>query len=151
MICARSDFSRAGGYDEAIRGWGGEDDDLYMRLQDIGCRQAGFPASLLKPIKHGDAERVALYDVKDRWISHQISQVYLLAKADITRFLGRSPSLEERRGVYEEARKGVLAAHVSKSDIAVLEVVLPLDSRLPAHVEWKIEHKIVYRILPRRR
>ncbi|MDP1674537.1 MAG: hypothetical protein Q8L65_15675 [Burkholderiales bacterium] len=48
----------------------------------------------------------------------------------------------------DEARKGVIALQESRGAVTVLEVVLPLDSSLPAHPEWKVAHKLVYRILP---
>src|SRR5712691_10564278 len=51
-VCPADDFWSTGGYDEAFRGWGGEDDDLYMRLEDAGCRPSGFPAALIEPIRH---------------------------------------------------------------------------------------------------
>jgi len=148
FVCAAEDFSRVGGYDEAFRGWGGEDDDLYMRLEDAGCRPAGFPAALLDPIRHEDAERVAFYEIKDRWIHHRASQVYIAAKVDLTKVLGRPLSLEERRHLFRESQKGVAAIPAGAPE-AVLEVNLPSEPRIPSLPEWALEHKLVYRFLRR--
>ena len=148
MVCPANDFSSIGGYDEAFRGWGGEDDDLYMRLEDIGCRPSGFPAELIEPIRHDDAERVAFYDIKDKWTSHRASHVYIAAKTDLTRILGRPLSLEERKHLFAESQIGVSAIPVGAST-AVLEISLPSDLRIPSPPEWALEHKIVYRFLNR--
>jgi glycosyltransferase involved in cell wall biosynthesis len=50
-------FHAVRGYDKAVRGWGGEDIDLYSRAQARAARvrYAGF---LVTPIGHGDEERV---------------------------------------------------------------------------------------------
>lgn len=147
-VCPADDFSAIGGYDEAVRGWGGEDDDLYIRLEDAGCRPSGFPAALIDPIRHEDTERVAFYEIKDRWASHRVSQVYLSAKADLTKVLGRPLTLEERNRLFAESQKGVLAAPPGTSP-SVLEVNLPSDQRVPSDPQWVLEHKIVYRFLRR--
>ena len=54
---SREVFHAIRGYDEALRGWNGEDGDLYARA---GAQAATirFPTYLLTPIHHGDAERV---------------------------------------------------------------------------------------------
>jgi predicted glycosyltransferase involved in capsule biosynthesis len=41
VVCASAAFAFAEGYDEACTGWGGEDLDLYDRLEFHGC--AGIP------------------------------------------------------------------------------------------------------------
>jgi len=147
-VCPADDFAAIGGYDEAIRGWGGEDDDLYIRLENFGCCQSGFPASLLDPIRHGDAERVAFYDVKDRWASHRAGQVYLAAKTDLARILGRALSLEERKHLFGEAQRGVLAVPAGAPNPS-LEVTLPTDPRVPSDPDWVLEHKLIYRFARR--
>lgn len=147
-VCPAEDFAAIGGYDEAIRGWGGEDDDLYMRLENFGCRPSGFPASLLEPIRHGDADRVAFYDVKDRWTSHRVGQVYLAAKTDLTRMLGRPLSLEERKKLFGESQRGVQAVPPGAPN-PTLEIALPSDPRVPSEPDWALEHKLVYRFVRR--
>ncbi len=45
------------GYDEALRGWGGDDIDFYSRVESRTTR-VGYPGFLVTPIDHGDDERV---------------------------------------------------------------------------------------------
>jgi len=146
-ICSAEDFEGAGAYDEAFRGWGGEDDDLYVRLEDSGCLPSGFPAGLLEAIAHGDATRLAQYEIKDKRIHNRVSQVYVAAKRHLAKLLGRPLSLEERTRLFAESQKGVQSTPLGDRAV-VLEISLPPDPRLPSHDGWALEQTIVYRFLP---
>ncbi|MFM6991287.1 MAG: glycosyltransferase family 2 protein [Rhodoferax sp.] len=61
FVCTTRAFQAAGGYDENFRGWGGEDSDLYRRLEKAGYAKALIPGTLWSPIRHDDALRFA-YD-----------------------------------------------------------------------------------------
>lgn len=147
VVCSAEDFAGAGGYDEAFRGWGGEDDDLYVRLEDSGCLASGFPAELAEPIVHGDATRLAQYEIKDKRTHNRVNQVYVAAKRHLAKLLGRPLSLEERTGLFSESRKGVQSVPLGDASV-VLEISLPSDPRLPSHDGWALEQKIVYRFVP---
>ena len=146
-LCSAEDFASAGGYDEAFRGWGGEDDDLYLRLEDAGCRAASFPAELARPLTHDDTARLAQYDIKDRRTHNRVSQVYVAAKRHLAKLLGRPLSLDERRQLFAESQKGVQSIPIGDGSI-VLEINLPPDPRLPSHDGWALEQKIIYRFVP---
>ncbi len=148
VACPAEDFFRIGGYDEAIRNWGGDDVDFYMRLEEIGCHLSAFPASLIEPIRHDDAERMQVYEMKDLLTSLRLSRVYIAAKFDLARILGRPLTLAERRQVYQETQKGVNAIPAGAA-MPVLEVTLPLDPRMATFPDWTLEKKLVYRVLPR--
>jgi glycosyltransferase involved in cell wall biosynthesis len=114
-IVARSDFERVGGYDEVMVGWGGEDDDLYARLQFAGCRMGGFPGHLLQGIEHGDAARVRHYAIKDRELNHRINALYLCIKSDMSRLAGRPVPLEIRRTLYADLSRIMPEADATKT------------------------------------
>ena len=57
-------FHAVRGYDEALRGWGCEDDDFYRRAASQTSTRP-FPAFLLTPIRHGDLERVRYQSAKE--------------------------------------------------------------------------------------
>lgn len=105
VIVARKDFERVGGYDEIMEGWGGEDDDLYARLQFAGCRTGGFPGRLLHGIAHGETERVKHYDIKDRELNHRINALYMCIKSDLSRLAGRPVPAEIRRTLYADLNR----------------------------------------------
>lgn len=105
VIVARSDFERVGGYDEVMEGWGGEDDDLYARLQFAGCRAGGFPGRLLHGIEHGEAERVQHYAIKDRELNQRINALYLCIKSDMSRLAGRPVPVDIRRALYADLNR----------------------------------------------
>jgi GT2 family glycosyltransferase len=145
FACSAEDFHAAGGFDEAMRGWGGEDDDLYLRLENGGCRPAAFPGELVEPIPHHDTERVAHYDMKDRWMHHRANLIYIHAKIDIARMTGRELTLEERRRLFAEAQKGAAAADAGQ----VMEIGLAADPRVPMRPDSALERRIVYRFVRR--
>lgn len=107
FLCARADFVNSGGYDEAFRRWGGEDIDLYSRLDEASLQADTLPEKSLTTIAHGDDERM-LGKAPNRAVLVESSRVYLLAKRDITRLLGRPPVLEERISLLNLIDKRIL-------------------------------------------
>lgn len=83
-ICPRSAFDAVGGYDEVIRGWGVEDDDFYLRLKRLGLVEREFPARFAAGIPHGDEERTAFHENKNRFAQRDINRCYV----EIKQFLG---------------------------------------------------------------
>ncbi len=61
----RPAFYHAGGFDEAMVGWGHDDLDFYARLKALGYRGASIDGRFLACIAHGDAERAANTGVGD--------------------------------------------------------------------------------------
>ncbi len=63
FLVHRDSFNRAGQYDEAFRGWGGEDYDLYIRLFLQGNHRSKLPP-FITAIEHDDAERLRFYRIR---------------------------------------------------------------------------------------
>jgi hypothetical protein len=108
-VCARRDFDAVGGYDEAMRGWGGEDLDLYTRLAQAGAAESDYPGHLADAIPHGDDQRTRWHSVKDRTLQSVINQCYLTAKYQVAAFRGpqRPLDLETRTRLLEQTRRQV--------------------------------------------
>jgi hypothetical protein len=141
-ISARDDFERVGGYDEVLQGWGKEDDDYYARLVLAGVRYATFPGELLRGMKHDDSQRVAHYDVKDRWLSESINHVYCRAKIDLS-LLRRGPlPLDLRRRLYEQVRAAVLDGHRTGKPVQITLPFMKQETRLCGPIEARLVYTL---------
>lgn len=124
VVCSRDDFLQIGGYDEAIRSWGGEDRDLYHRLNAaLGRRVSWFPHEWLKFIEHSDAARVAFAELGDKPLSQRVNALYLVVKHDLSRLSGQSVfTLQMREQLYERIRRRVLEGAALGQAVTILEV-----------------------------
>lgn len=124
-VVERTAFLAVGGYDEAIRGWGGEDNDLYEALSLGGVRRASYAGNLVTPIRHSDAERTQFHGNKDIERARWLNQVYRAMKFDVVRLLSRMPTLEERRHLREMATRMVEEAAAAGGGATPARVNLP--------------------------
>lgn len=107
ILCRRDRFLAVGGYDEAFRGWGGEDDDLFLRLGLAGSVESDYPAEFVDVIRHDDATRTTYYDVKQKGQQWFCNQFYTQAKIDLMKIIGRPLPLEERIGLMQNVADAV--------------------------------------------
>ncbi|CAL92645.1 Glycosyltransferase [Azoarcus olearius] len=106
VICERAAFERIGGYDEAFRGWGGEDTDLYARLAaQPGLREAGYPAHFVEPIPHDDGERTQFHEVKRKDTQGRINVAYIRIKQQLLAHHVDALSIEVRRALMEQIKR----------------------------------------------
>lgn len=149
-LCSRARFARTGGYDEVIEGWGGEDDDVYRRLEAQGCRLAGFSSDLLGSIPHDDEMRTQHYDIHDKWISQRINILYLQIKYDIARQMGMAALAPEvRQTLYGEVRRSLLRDIARGAEASRFEVTLANNEELPLAPGWGIRRRLVFDLAPR--
>lgn len=71
LVVRRQMFDAVGGYDERMEGWGGSDDDLYLRLTLHGLQFAHIPKGLLSHIEHSEEARHVNMMVRGRKESQQ--------------------------------------------------------------------------------
>jgi GT2 family glycosyltransferase len=135
MLVERSAFLAVGGYDEAIVGWGGEDNDLYEALSLNGIRRAHYRGDLVTPIRHSDEERTQFHGNKDIERARWLNQVYRAMKFDVIRLLSRMPTIEERRHLRAMATQMVDEAAASGGSDTPAQINLPerqIQSRTPS-------------------
>lgn len=112
-ICPRDWFDRIGGYDEAFRGWGGEDRDLYSRLVAVGVVESTYPSSFVTPIRHNDDDRMRYCDIKKKGVRMVIHDLYITAKHQAMQAMApgrrplKQPALAERQKMMSIVRKTV--------------------------------------------
>jgi glycosyltransferase involved in cell wall biosynthesis len=110
MICARADYAAVGGYDEAYRGWGGEDDDFYACLLLHGVAEQAFPSDFVRAIPHGDDERAGWSGMASRTEASYVASCYRLAKIAFLKELGPGAALPlEIRQIFMENTRRELA------------------------------------------
>ncbi len=137
-ICATADFERIGGYDEVIQGWGMEDEDFYARLSLAGVRPAKFPGELLTGISHTDSERVAHYDMKDRWVTESINHVYCRAKIDLMILRQILPDLDSRKQLYAKVHAAVTMARSTGQPLAIEVPFRAHETRMCGPLQTKL-------------
>ena len=109
VLCSRKGFFGIGGYDEAFRGWGGEDDDLYERLKIAGYSESEYPARFVDAIKHDDLERTLFHDVKEKRLQLFVNRFYTEAKLDLMKIIGRELPIAERLLMMEKIKAEIMA------------------------------------------
>lgn len=107
VLCTRRAFDSVGGYDELFRGWGGEDDDFYLRLWLAGFGEASYPAHFVDPIRHDDSERVTFHGAKNLEKQGAISRAYTELKTQAMFVTGRKAimPLEMRQRLMRRVEK----------------------------------------------
>ena len=146
FVCHRDDFAKNGGYDELLRGWGKEDNDMYYRLRLSGCRQHFFPEQFLEPIPHDDEARTQFSPYKSRWVSHIVASLYLQMKYDLQQLHPEQATREMHQKLYEHARQNVLRI-INQGPGADMTVFIALGDHpgMPSQNPlWKIDRKLVY-------
>ncbi len=104
MACvSHSAFDSIGGYDEAFRGWGVEDDDFFIRLKSGGFREDEYPFYFIGNIPHEDDRRTQFHEIKDKEISRRAGIFYLEAKKTLAKVLSHDLTLAEREQLMQIA------------------------------------------------
>lgn len=80
FVCPREAFDAVTGFDELFRGWGGEDDDIFLRMIRTGVEQSEYPPELVSAISHDDQERMQFHAQKDRYLQNMMNLFYIHAK-----------------------------------------------------------------------
>lgn len=137
VLIPRAALEAVGGYDEAMQGWGGEDHDLYLRLQRAGLRQTTFPAQLLTPIHHDHESRTAHAVIRNHILGWNVNRLYIEAKTTLWKLMGAPPPLETRTALYALVHRAVTeCAHQEEVQIELALGPNPKVTR--ADVEYKV-------------
>ncbi|MDP1611091.1 MAG: glycosyltransferase family A protein [Sulfuritalea sp.] len=146
VVCEKSAFALIAGYDEVMRGWGAEDDDLYLRLAHAGCRPATYSGDLVASVAHDTVDRVRFSDIGDRWVSQRAHALYCHIKFDLMRQAGTvTLPIETRRAIYEEVRRTVVADAAQGAIGSRITVHLPTEPLMPIW-GWSIRREWTFNL-----
>ncbi len=152
LIVAREHFFKVDGYDEAIRGWGGEDRDLYERLTRTGLSSSLVPKESMSPISHGDELR-QLSEAEGGFGSQRetisMHQLYWAIKRDSWQLTGQEIELEKRKELLNYITMKWEEAVAENQDAFEISINVPLNLKHNTHL--KALRGLSYKIPIRRR
>lgn len=144
IVLPQAAFARVQGYDEVMEGWGGEDRDLYFRLQHAGLRQLELPVHLMDTIKHAGDLRTRFHRIQNQTSAWLINQMYLEVKQRLPALTDREPPTEIRRQFYAEIEAEVIAAQAA-GRIATYSLSSGWRKFIPNH---QVERILTIRVQP---
>jgi len=132
IIIPREQFQKVSGYDEAFRGWGGEDIDLDERLARAGFSKSLMPADSLTSIPHGDELRQLGKDAggfgsKRETLS--MNQLYRMIKRDSWNLTGKEIELERRKALFQFLRASREEALVKGKTDFIVSFDIPIEAK----------------------
>ena len=146
FFCPRSIFELVGGYDEAIRDWGGADEDIYLRLIRSGQTQKNYPDELFSALLHGEDERFTYCKESNRDKQMLLSYWYASMKYDLMAVWGRDLSLAERMQIRKLANEASVHAMsgINGANKTELSITLGESTDMMRSTNWVIERRMVY-------
>jgi glycosyltransferase involved in cell wall biosynthesis len=100
-------FFKTGGYDEAFDAWGGEDTDLYDRIELLGFGRMPYPSGFVTSISHSDEIRqlgVFYGAMPSRDKQRQLCQLYRKIKNEIMKLEGVNLNLDCRIDIMAQVK-----------------------------------------------
>jgi glycosyltransferase involved in cell wall biosynthesis len=131
VIVVRKHFFKVEGYDEAFRGWGAEDNDLYERLARTGLSESRIPSGSISAIPHGDELRqVDKNSGGFGSINENMSmlELYQAIKRDTWHLTGRNVELEKRKELLQYIK--MLREEAIKREEATFEISINIPVSL---------------------
>jgi hypothetical protein len=114
IFVRREDFDALGGYDEVFQGWGAEDVEFIDRLLARGLEETYFDGNLAQPMFHNDELRTRHHEIKVRYQSGAINELYRAIKGDLA-LQGKAPDAAARQKIYDNIRAGFANGQVPKT------------------------------------
>ncbi len=147
FVCHRGDFFALNGYDETLEGYGGEDNDLYFRLNHFGRSCASFDGRLLSSLPHDDKLRSAFYEIRGIEINRLINSLYNHIKYDLMRVSGQNGlPVEMRRAIYVEIRRTLVESWQLGEFSGRINITLPIRHEIPVPNGWAIKRRWTFDI-----
>jgi hypothetical protein len=129
VIAETTTVLKFGGYDEAIKGYGGEDYEFYDSLTRLGSVRTVLEDSIITGVlQHGAQARTQYYEQKDTRFTIVVNGLYRILKKHVR---NADPhidfNLPQRQKIYAEALRTVERARDSGEQQIEIDVPLPPD------------------------
>ena len=150
-ILHRDDFAVAGGYDEAMECYGGEDNDFYFRLELLGLETEMLDLALIDAVVvHDDAARVRFTRYGSKIRHQRVNSAYIIVKGTLLRQLGPDGlSPEQCRTLYGLVRDVVDQTHDKLDQPVHFTLEMPPDPGFMPMPAWNATRQIVFNLQPK--
>lgn len=153
LVCEAATFWAVGGYDDAFRGWGPEDQELIDRLDRSGIKEVHGTAPLVETLPHNNEARGTYYEHTID-VSAVISHHYAEIKRRYYEARSQWFTDSQRHSTYRAVERAVLASLADLEsdaifDIRIAEATPPWTARLTARAIRNF-HNSGRRLLSRR-
>jgi glycosyltransferase involved in cell wall biosynthesis len=150
LVCEAAAFWAVGGFDDAIRGWGPEDQELIDRLDRSGIKEGPGTAALVETLRHSNAARSTYYEHTID-VTAVISFHYVEIKRRYFETRSQWFTDAQRHSTYRAVEQAVLASLGEPEcdaifDIRIAESDPPWSARLTARALRNF-HKSGLRVL----
>jgi glycosyltransferase involved in cell wall biosynthesis len=149
-VVRHADYLEIDRYDEVMQGYGGEDQDLYFRLEFSGRKALRLEFDMLAEIiQHHDRERVRFGEYQTVVRHQQVNDVYYLVKHSLLRHLGvNGLDLAQRRKIFGLIRDVVADAGRTPDQPIHFAIELPRDPIGMWTVGWHARRHLVFDLEP---
>ena len=149
-VMRREDFLAAGRYDEVMQGYGGDDQDMYFRLDLAGLKVQALGFDLVaEVIEHDTADRIRFGRLPSMLHHQRQNGAYLIVKTTLLRMLGPAGlSPEQCQTVYRLVGDVVNDAN-RKPDVPIhFSIELPPDPHGVSVPAWMAKRQVVFDLTP---
>jgi glycosyltransferase involved in cell wall biosynthesis len=148
-ILHRDDFAAAGGYDEAFEGYGGEDTDLYIRLEMLGLHTLHLDVGMIDVIAHEDDLRVRHTRYQSKLRHQRLNGAYIIVKSTLLRMLGpKGVAPEQCKRLYALIRDVIEQAPDKPDQPIHFTLDLPSDPAFMPMPSWACARHLVFNFTP---
>lgn len=146
-LCNKKHFYKIYGYDEFFRGYGGEDQDFYYRLNRIGVGKKNIPKEYFHSLEHSDEKRTENYQEKNKLRAAILNRSYSAIKMKL---LEQNPRLTELpKSMRQQVRNEVelaLPENFSKLESNLTSINLTKKAWLPEPYFLEITTQINFKV-----
>jgi hypothetical protein len=149
VVMRRADYVAVGRYDEVMQGYGGDDQDMYFRLDLAGLKLEPLDFALAaEVIEHDVATRIRFGRLPSMLHHQRLNSAYLIVKSTLLRQLGPTGlSPEQCRTIYNLVGEVVNDANRKPDSPIHFSIELPLDNEITVPA-WIAKRHLVFDLEP---